>query len=257
MIGLLDSDLGGLCVARAVIDRFPGCDLIYVADTARAPFGGKHPDTVSGFVRDAIRWLETMGARLILPVCHTSAAVMAGMTASLPLMDPIGFGAQSACAATRKRRIGLLAPASCLQTGAYQAAIERLCPEATVWSQDGSILIPLTEGGWLGRPAARMILKKCLHPLKMKQVDTLIPAFSHYPLFSKTLRDKAGKRIHVIDPILPMMDALNRYREDHPENQPCFAASGCHRFFATDIGPHTANMARRLFQGNITIQAFR
>ncbi|HET7202268.1 MAG TPA: glutamate racemase, partial [Steroidobacteraceae bacterium] len=135
-IGVFDSGVGGLTVLRALLERLPHEDFLYLGDTARLPYGTKSPGSIRQYSLQAARQLHARGVKCLVVACNTASAIaLEALTqefAPVPVIGVLDPGAAAACRATRRGRIAVLATESTVRGGAYQAAIARRLPGAVV-----------------------------------------------------------------------------------------------------------------------------
>lgn len=202
-IGIFDSGVGGLTVARAVMDRLPRESIVYFGDTARVPYGVKSPDTVARYAAQITRFLLAKDVKLLIVACNTIAAVaLPAITAlsPVPVIEVIDAGARSALAATRTRRIGIIATPSTIASRAYEKALAALGgPGVHTASRACPLFVPLVEEGWLDHPATQLVAEEYLAPLLAEDLDTLILGCTHYPLLAPLLSRVAGPGVRLQD----------------------------------------------------------
>lgn len=199
-IGVFDSGVGGLTVLKALHRRLPHEDLIYFGDTAHVPYGSKSKDAVTAFSLGIGRYLKARGVKLLVVACNTASALALSVlrrALKIPVVGVIEPGAREAAAATRNKRVGVIATEATIQSGAYQRELKALglkpfgaaCP----------LFVPLVEEGWWDRSVTAEIAKEYLKPLKRSRADTLILGCTHYPLIKPALRRAAGNSVRLID----------------------------------------------------------
>ena len=205
-IGVFDSGLGGLTVVRALQRVNVGCEILYLGDTARVPYGTKSAKTIITYAQKCAEFLSARHADMIVIACNTAAAHATDVLSSdvsVPVIGVIDPGATSAVAATRSGRIGVLATPSTVRSGAYQNAIEKLNPEANVICNAAPLLVPLIEEGWLEGEVPTRVIKRYLSPLLTEQIDTLVLGCTHYPLISPlittVLQEEGHGEIQIVD----------------------------------------------------------
>ncbi len=202
-IGIFDSGVGGLTVTRAVMDRLPQENIIYFGDTARVPYGVKSPDTVARYAVEIARFLLARNVKLLIIACNTMAAVALDAVTALspvPVLEVIDAGARSALAATRTRRIGIIATPSTIQSQAYVAALRRLGGDGVFTAAKACpLFVPLVEEGWLDHEATRLVAHEYLDGLAAENLDTLILGCTHYPLLTPLLQDVVGPGVRLQD----------------------------------------------------------
>ena len=202
-IGIFDSGVGGLTVARAVMDRLPNENIVYFGDTARVPYGVKSPDTVARYAAEITRFLLARHVKLLIVACNTMAAVALPAITGLspvPVIEVIDAGARSALAVTATKRIGIIATPSTVASQAYEKALAAIGgPQVHTVSRACPLFVPLVEEGWLDHPATRLVAEEYLGPLLAERLDTLILGCTHYPLLAPLLSEVAGPSVRLQD----------------------------------------------------------
>lgn len=191
-IGIFDSGLGGLTVARAVARQLPGERIVYLGDTARVPYGTKSAATVSRYARECAAFLRGRDIKALVVACNTASSLAMEELGRfldplrIPLLGVIEPGAVEACRVTRHGRIGVIGTPATIRSGAYERAIARIRPDVSVAAAACPLFVPLVEEGWTDAadPAARAIARRYLAPLVRQRIDTLILGCTHYPLLS-------------------------------------------------------------------------
>ena len=193
-IGVFDSGVGGLTVAKAVLARLPQERLVYLGDTARVPYGTRSQATVLRYSRNAARFLLRQSVKLVLIACNTaSAAALDTLRGELSVgvLGAVEPGAQSAVAATRSGTIGVIGTLATVRSGAYERAIAALRPSTRVVLQACPLLVPLVEEGWTDRedPVSDLVIRRYLTDLRERapDLDTLVLGCTHYPLIQPAL----------------------------------------------------------------------
>lgn len=201
-IGVFDSGVGGLTVVRALMQRLPNENIVYLGDTARVPYGIKSDATIREFAGQIVRFLLEHKPKLLIVACNTMAAVAAREIAALatvPVLDVIDAGARAAVARSQSRRIGVIGTLTTINSGAYEAAIHALDPSAQVRSHACPLFVPLVEEGWLDHPVTRLTAQEYLQPLLAADIDALVLGCTHYPLLEPLLAEVAGARVQLVD----------------------------------------------------------
>lgn len=201
-IGIFDSGIGGLTVARAIFERLPRESTIYFGDTARVPYGPKSPETVRRYSLEILGWLLGEGVKAVVVACNTSTAhaLPALQKASpVPVIGVIEPGARAAISASRGGRIGVIGTAGTIASDAYRRAIHARAPSLEVVQQACPLFVPLVEEGWFDHAAARLIAAEYLKPLKGAGIDALVLGCTHYPLLRPLLQHEMGREVRLID----------------------------------------------------------
>ncbi|MGH7537918.1 MAG: glutamate racemase, partial [Gemmatimonadales bacterium] len=197
-LGVFDSGIGGLTVARALFENLPRESVIYFGDTARVPYGPKSPETVRRYSAEILAFLLHQGVKAVVVACNTSTAHALDYLrayAPVPVVGVIEPGARAAVAATASGRIGVIGTAGTVASGAYERAIKALRPDATVVSQACPLFVPLVEEGWFEHPATQLVAREYLLPLERAHVDVLVLGCTHYPLLKPLLAGVLGPAV--------------------------------------------------------------
>ena len=238
MIGIFDSGVGGMTVAQAVEQALPEHRLIYFGDLARTPYGSKSPETIINYARQNTRFLIEQGATLIIIACNTAASIASDTLRDefdLPIFEVITPAVAKAVANTKSGRVGVIGTRATINSNVYEEKICAINPAAKVFSQPCPLLAPLVEEGWLDKRETKMILRRYLSPLKRQQVDTLVLGCTHYPLLTKLIQPRIGKRTKVIDSSHEVAAELKTFLAENPDVSRQIAHQGDNQYFVSDI----------------------
>src|ERR1041385_3867144 len=167
-IGIFDSGVGGLTVARQLHRLLPAEDLIYLGDTARVPYGTKSPSTVVRFACEDTQFLLQQNVKAVVVACNTASAWALPMLErrfNIPIFGVIVPGARAALEKTRNRRIGVIATSTTIRSQAYSKAILARCDTAQVFTRACPLLVPLVEEAWTNHKVTDAVLRQYLAPL--------------------------------------------------------------------------------------------
>jgi glutamate racemase len=201
-IGVFDSGIGGLTVARSVMARLPFENIVYFGDTARVPYGVKSVETIALYARQITEFLLQQEVKLLIVACNTMAAVALRTITELspvPVLEVIEAGAQTAVAVTRTKRIGVIGTPATINSNAYSRAIHKLDPEILIFPKTCPLFVPLVEAGWLDHSATRLTAEEYLKPVLDQNIDTLVLGCTHYPLLKPLLQEIVGDQIRLVD----------------------------------------------------------
>jgi glutamate racemase len=247
MIGIFDSGIGGLTTVKALMDTLGGHDLIYFGDTARTPYGSKSKDTVIRYAIENTEFLLSRGAKIIVMACNTASSVAMEILKekyNIPVFEVITPAVEQAVNQKFKSRIGVIGTRGTINSGIYERLIKERLPETSVFSCPCPLLVPLVEEGWLDKPETRMIVKKYLHPLKVRQVESLILGCTHYPLLKTIIQQKIGRRVRIIDSSVAVAEKIREFFAGHPEIDAAIGKNGVARSEERRVGKECRRLCR-------------
>ncbi|MFH2054708.1 MAG: glutamate racemase [bacterium] len=245
-IGVFDSGLGGLTVARELFRQLPGEDVVYFGDVGRTPYGPRSKEIIIQFTRQDINFLIEQQVKIVVAACNTASAIALPEIAGefeLKTLGVIEPGARSAIAATHNGSIGVIGTAGTIASNAYAAAIGRLDSRVKVFSMACPLFVPLVEEGYLDREATYLIAQDYLVPFLTNGVDTLVLGCTHYPLLKPLLRRVLGDSVTLIDSAVETAAAAQRLLTELDLLQ-IAERRGKHKFYVSDIPDQFARMAR-------------
>lgn len=257
MIGVFDSGIGGLTVARSLIEHLPAYDIVYFGDTARTPYGTKSPQTVTRYAVEDAEILIEKGARLLVVACNTASSVATERLRQdfdVPIFEVISPAVREVVNYGNGRRVGIIGTRATVKSGVYQDKLRAISPALQVFASPCPLLVPLVEEGWLNKGETRRIVKKYLHPLKVKQIDTLILGCTHYPLLKETIQVKIGKRVKVIDSSEATAFAVKRFLDENPQIAETLTKNGRRDFFVSDVTDHMQKLAGMILKRETELQ---
>jgi glutamate racemase len=238
-IGVFDSGIGGLTVAREIARAMPHESLVYLGDTARLPYGSKSPETVIKYAVRNVSFLARSSLKAIVVACNTVSAVALPAireVVDVPVLGVIQPGSKAAVAATRNGLIGVIGQPGTIRSGRYESTILQMLPRAQVYSRATPLLVPLAEEGWVGTEVSRLVLREYVDPLARRGIDTLVLGCTHYPLFKPELADLLAtefkREVTLVDSAVSLATELKEMLETRHISTEEGVAN--HRFFATD-----------------------
>jgi glutamate racemase len=204
-IGVFDSGMGGLTVLRALTARMPQEHFVYLGDTARLPYGTKSPETVQAYALQATRLLLDQGVKMLVIACNTASAValyvLKEAWEKVPVIGVIEPGARAGVAATRNRRIAVIATEGTVKGGAYARAIKRLMGDAEIVQLSCQVFVALAEEGWTDSAVTLAAAEHYLAPLfrAPSPPDTLVLGCTHFPVLADAIRAAIGRSVTLVD----------------------------------------------------------
>lgn len=207
-IGVFDSGVGGLTVLKELRRQLPNESTVYLGDEARMPYGPRPHAEVVEFTREAVAWLSGREVKLIVLACNTASSVALEAVrdeTSVPVLGVVRPGAAAALSASPRRRIGVLATAGTVTSGAYVRALKDIDPFVEVHQQACPKLVPLVESGEFASDAAREAVAEYVGWMTRPQggghslVDTVLLGCTHYPLLRPIISEFVGPETRVVD----------------------------------------------------------
>jgi len=230
-IGVIDSGVGGLTVAKEIIRQLPNEKIIYLGDTARCPYGPRTRQEVKRFTWELTTFLLEKNIKMLVIACNTATAAALDeirKELSIPVLGVINPGARAAIKRTKNYRVGIIGTVGTVKSGAYEKALKSLNSRLFVTSHACPKFVPLVESGEYNGPIAEKIVDEALQPLLDQNLDTLILGCTHYPLLEPLVKNVMGENVHVIssgDETAREISAILQYNgqidesEDEPEHE--------------------------------------
>ncbi len=225
-IGVFDSGVGGLTVAREIMRQIPNEKIIYFGDTARVPYGSKSQKTVTRYSEQIVRFLRTFQVKTIVVACNTASAYALDTLEKdidIPIVDVIKPGAKMATEVTRNGRIGVIATEATISSQMYTKYITNLNRSVTIYEKACPLFVPLVEEGLWEDPVTDEIVRRYLTELIDIDIDTLILGCTHYPLIRSTLRRIIGDKVTLVNPayetaieLRQLLSEMNILNEETP-----------------------------------------
>jgi glutamate racemase len=255
-LGVFNSGLGGLTVVRALREALPHERIVYLGDTARVPYGTKGAATVIKYALACSRHLVDRGVKALVVACNTVSAVAPDrlrVELDIPVLGVVEPGARAAVAATRTGRIGVLATAGTIASGAYPRAVAQVSTRAEVIGQPAPLLVPLAEEGWTSGEVPRLAVRRYLEPLARANVDVIVLGCTHYPLLRDLIEDEVrtciGPEVAVVDSAHATAQEVRAFLLARGLSRPAAPAPPTVQLLVTDVPGAFAETASR-FLGN-------
>ncbi|MBX3233693.1 MAG: glutamate racemase [Labilithrix sp.] len=254
-LGVFDSGLGGLTVVRALRAALPHEDIVYLGDTARVPYGTKGADTVTKYALGCARRLVAEGVKAIVVACNTVSAVAPErlrVELDLPVLGVIEPGARAAAAATKVFKVGVLATAGTIASGAYPRAIAACSTRIETYGQAAPLLVPLAEEGWTEGEVPSLAARRYLDPLAAAGVDVVILGCTHYPILFDTIQREArarmGEHVVILDSASVVAAEVASFLRERELVRSAARGPGRTRLFVTDM-PRSFDVSASRFLG--------
>lgn len=200
-IGIIDSGVGGLTVAKEIMRQLPYEQILYLGDTARCPYGPRSGEEVKRFTWQLTNFLLDKNIKMLVIACNTATAVALEEirnTLDIPVIGVIYPGAITALKVTKNYKIGVIGTEGTIKSDAYKMALQSINGSVTVSGLACPKFVPLVESGEYDGPVAKKVVSETLSTLKNKGLDTLILGCTHYPLLEPLIKKVMGSEVNVI-----------------------------------------------------------
>lgn len=254
-IGVFDSGVGGLTVAREIMAQTPNEKIIYFGDTARVPYGSKSKDTVTKYTRQIIRFLTTHDVKALVIACNTMSANAleeVEKDIDIPIIGVVKPGARVAARVTTNKRIGVIATDGTINSGMYERFIANINPELKVFGKACPLFCPLVEEEMLDDPVTDEMARRYLSELIEKDIDTLILGCTHYPLLTPAISKITKDRIKLVNPAYETALGLKELLEERDlvSTESYTDRGENHEFYVSDAAEKFRLFASRILSDN-------
>jgi glutamate racemase len=247
-IGIFDSGVGGLTVMKELMRTLPNERFIYFGDTARVPYGNKSPQTIIRYSIESTICLLDKNIKFLVVACNTISAfalIKLSHLFNIPILGVIEPGAEKAIAVSQNQRIAVLGTKGTIQSGAYQTALQKLAPKASILSIACPLFVPLVEEQWLDHPATHLIVREYLKPLKDQNIDTLLLGCTHYPLLQEIIQQEMGPNVTLVDSASTCAEKVLGLLKAHQLN--AYSRQGENEFYSSDDPEKFRTLGEKLF----------
>ena len=253
-IGIVDSGVGGLTVARAVLDLLPHEPLLYLGDTARGPYGPLPIATVRSYALEVMDLLVDRGVKMLVIACNSASSAMLRdarerytRERGVPVVEVIAPAVRRSVATTRGGRIGVIGTEATISSRAYEDSFAA-APHLQVASVACPAFVDFVEAGITHGPELESVAVAYLTPLKEQQVDTLILGCTHYPLLAGVISYVMGQDVALVSSADETAREVYRALHDNDLLRSDHLPPPTHRFLATG-DPQTFTRLGRRFLG--------
>ena len=203
-VGVFDSGVGGLTAVRELRKLLPSENIIYFGDSSRVPYGGRSAEILLKYARQDVHFLRSFDIKAILVACGTVSTTCLPVLRQendLPILGVVEPACRRAAAVTKNRRVGLIATAASVRSGAYERCIAAIDPAVEVIAKACPLFVPLVENGRYkpGDVVIETVAREYLEPLRQTGIDTLILGCTHYPLLTDIIGDIMGPGVTLIN----------------------------------------------------------
>ncbi len=212
-IGVFDSGIGGLTVAKEIMKLLPNESIIYLGDTARVPYGSRSKEVILTFAKELVNFLLEKKVKCLVIACNTISATCfeeIKKMSPVPVIGVVDPAVKKAVSVTKNKKIGVIGTNGTINSKAYENKIHSLDSVIEVISVGCPLFVPLAEEGLSTHKAAKSIAEDYLNHIRKSNVDTLILGCTHYPLLMETIRGAVGEDVVLIDSAEPTAGALKK-----------------------------------------------
>ena len=253
-IGIFDSGVGGLTVARAILDQLPNESTIYIGDTARGPYGPRSLAEVRDFSLETLDFLVSQGVKALVIACNTASAAMlrdARERYSIPVIEVIQPAVRRAVAATRTGRVGVIGTRATIDSKAYLDAFAA-APQLTIQSIACPLFVEYVERGETSGEAITKVAREYLQPMIDADVDTLVLGCTHYPLLTGVISYVMGNGVSLVSSAEETAKDLYRVLIENSLLRAPSTTPPTHTFLATGDAQAFESLARRFLGPEVT-----
>lgn len=246
-IGIFDSGVGGLTVARAILDQLPNESTIYIGDTARGPYGPRPLAEVRDFALETLDFLVDQGVKALVIACNTASAAMlrdARERYSIPVIEVIQPAVRRAVAATRSGRVGVIGTRATIDSKAYLDAFAA-APQLTIESIACPLFVEFVERGETSGESITKVAREYLAPMIGANIDTLVLGCTHYPLLTGVISYVMGNDVSLVSSAEETAKDLYRVLVENDLLRSDSAKPPTHKFLATGDAQAFELLARR------------
>lgn len=254
-VGVFDSGVGGLTVAREIMRQLPNENLVYFGDTARVPYGSKSKDTIIRYSRQIIHFLMTKDVKAIVIACNTASALALDVVrkeVEVPVIGVVEPGARAALHITKTKKIGIIGTEATVQSAIYEKIIKELDAGVSVIGKACPLFVPLVEEGFAKHKVTGEMIDYYLASLKESDIDSLILGCTHYPLLRSRIRDYLGKQIMLVNPAYETaMDLKHLLEECKMTNDGVKKEHALYSFYVSDAADKFKQFANSILPYDI------
>lgn len=254
-VGVFDSGVGGLTAVRELRKLLPSENIIYFGDTSRVPYGGRSGEILLKYARQDVHFLRSFDIKAILVACGTVSTTCLPTLRrenDLPILGVVEPACRLAAALTRSKRVGLIATAASVRSGAYEKCIAGIDPAVEVVAKACPLFVPLVENGRYrpGDVVIETVAREYLEPLKQTGIDTLILGCTHYPLLTEIIGAIMGPEVTLINAGAEAARALQQALQNG--DMLAQEQTGDTILYASDQPSDFGAMARQFLQEELT-----
>jgi len=262
-LGVFDSGLGGLLIARAIREHFPDIDMVYFGDTLHLPYGNRSVDAIYTYSQMAMDFLFEQDCQLIITACNTvSASALRPLQQQyLPTFYPdrrilgVVVPTLECCIDRGYKKLGVIATNHIVRSGIYAEELRKLDPDIEIYQRATPLLVPLIEND--GMKWIRPVIEEYIVPLVSKDIECLILGCTHYPFLKEIISDIVGPDISLVSQDVMIPQKLQNYLQRHQEIDEKISRGGHSSFYVSDVTESYLEASRYIYGDDIDVQHVR
>lgn len=254
-IGVFDSGVGGLTVAKEIKRLLPNESIIYFGDTQHLPYGEKSKESITKFTTAITRFLVEQDCKAIVVACNSATSnsideirEAAGDVLVIDVISPVA----KKVAYELHQKIGVIATKATVNSHAYKKYIRKYNRHLKVVELATPLLVPIIEEGFRNSAVSRYAIESYLSYKKFEDIDTIILGCTHYPLIEKEVQSVFQGRVKVVDSPLIVVNQL--IHEMNKLNLMTGSADPVYHFYLSDYTENFARLAKHFFGKTITLE---
>lgn len=255
-IGVFDSGVGGLTIARAIKNILPNESIIYYGDSKHLPYGNKSPEVIQYYAKNITQFLIEQDCKVIVIACNTASSnalseiKQIADEANVPILDVI-LPVTEKAAYSFYQKIGVIATKATVDSGVYKKSIRKFNRHIKVQELATPMLVPLIEEGLTNSKVSKAAVENYMSHKKLQEIDSIILGCTHYPLIEKEIKDYFDGRVQVIDSPSIVAHAL---KDILVKNNMQSNSKAIFRFYVSDLTSSFQKIARRFFGKGIPLE---
>ena len=253
-IGIFDSGVGGLIVAKAIRQALPEYDYVYLGDTKRVPYGNRSHEAVFEFTRQAVDYLfKKENCAIVIIACNTASAKALRriqqeyLVKNFPDRKVLGVLVPTAEECAKYKKVGIIGTSATVSSNSFVYEISKINPKIKIIQNPAPMLVPLVEEG--EKTLALPFIKKYLKIFEGKKIEALALGCTHYPFYKGEIRKILGKNVKVISQDEIIIDKLKDYLKRHKEITKKLSKNKHAKILVTDITSNVEKLTREWFGG--------
>jgi glutamate racemase len=255
-IGFFDSGIGGLTVAKAVVNRLPNEDIIYFGDTAHMPYGDRSPDSIRYYCLRIVKFLRDRNCKMVVIACNTASAVAYHILKEfykdemifINVVDPL----VAHVAAQDFKEVGVIATKVTVTSGIYQQKITERNNNIRVHALATPLLAPMIESGYIDDKISETVLETYLSSPELQNIEALLLACTHYPLIRPQIERYYKRPIQILDSTDVVAEAV--YQKLKAANLLAPKGKAEHHFYVSEHTQTFEDTAKLFYGGDINLE---